>query len=57
MNSSTWNAPGAAAFAVFVASAATPAFAAPPADWAAVPVQTVTLFYPGQVDYGWLRSP
>ena len=57
MDSSTWNAPGAAAFAVFVASAATPAFAAPPADWAAVPVQTVTLFYPGQVDYGWLRSP
>ena len=20
-------------------------------------MQTVTLFYPGQVDYGWLRSP
>ena len=56
MNSSTWNASGAAAFAVCVASAATPAFAAAPADWSAIPVQTVTLFYPGQVGYEWLRS-
>ena len=56
MTTSTWSASGAAAFAACVAAAATPAFAAAPADWAAIPVQTVTLFYPGQVDYGWLRS-
>jgi hypothetical protein len=26
-------------------------------DWAAIPVRTVTLFYPGQSSYQWLRSP
>ena len=56
MNSSTWNASGAAAFSVCVAMAATPATAAPSADWAAIPVQTVTLFYHGQVDAGWKKG-
>ena len=30
--------------------------AAPPADWSAIPTETVTLFYPGQSTYDWLRS-
>jgi len=36
-----------------------PAFAADPAavNWSSVPVNTVTLFYPGQSTYQWLRSP
>lgn len=46
-----------AALAVLAATAATPVAAAPPADWSAVPVHTVTLFYPGQAGYEWLRSP
>jgi hypothetical protein len=35
-----------------------PATAADPAtiDWTKVPVTTLTLFYPGQSSYGWLRS-
>ncbi len=33
-----------------------PAASAPPADWSAIPVKTVTLFYPGQGGYQWLRS-
>jgi hypothetical protein len=28
----------------------------PPIDWSAIPVTTVTLFYPGQSSYEWLRS-
>ena len=36
-----------------------PAFAADPAalDWTQVPTKTITLFYPGQSTYQWLRSP
>ena len=33
-----------------------PAASAPPADWSTIPVKTVTLFYPGQGGYQWLRS-
>src|SRR5215212_4230453 len=35
-----------------------PAMAADPAtiDWSKVPVTTLTLFYPGQSSYEWLRS-
>jgi hypothetical protein len=32
------------------------AFAAEP-DWSRVPTRTITLFYPGQSSYDWLRSP
>ena len=40
------------------ALAATPGIAADPAtiDWSAVPVTNVTLFYPGQSSYEWLRA-
>lgn len=40
------------------AIAATPALAADPAaiDWTKIPAATVTLFYPGQSSYEWLRS-
>lgn len=36
-----------------------PAFAADPAaiNWAQVPSKTISLFYPGQSTYQWLRSP
>ena len=39
--------------------AATPAIAADPAkiEWSKVPASTVTLFYPAQSTYQWLRSP
>jgi hypothetical protein len=39
--------------------AAGPALAADPAsiDWSKVPAKSVTLFYPGQSTYQWLRSP
>ena len=33
-----------------------PALAAGPPDWSAIPTKTVTLFYPGQSSYTWLRS-
>lgn len=33
-----------------------PVRAAPPQDWAEIPAQTFTLFYPGQSSYQWLRS-
>src|SRR5690242_19105850 len=38
--------------------AATPAVAADPAqiDWSQIPTSTVTLFYPGQASYEWVRS-
>lgn len=45
---------GAAAFIVLAAPS--PSMAAPPADWGAVPAQTVKLFFPGQSGYEWLRS-
>ena len=40
------------------ALATTPVIAADPAkiDWAKVPATTVTLFYPGQSSYEWLRT-
>lgn len=34
-----------------------PVWSAPPADWSAVPIRTVKLFFPGQSSYQWLRSP
>ena len=36
-----------------------PAFAGDPAsiDWSQVPTKSLTLFYPGQSTYQWLRSP
>ena len=45
--------------ALLVAAAfATPAAAADPSsiNWSGVPARTVTLFYPGQSTYQWLRS-
>lgn len=47
-------------FAVVVGLAlawATPLSAAPPADWSKIPPKKVTLFYPGQSTYQWLRGP
>jgi hypothetical protein len=35
----------------------TVALAGAPSDWSAIPTHTVTLFYPGQSSYDWLRSP
>jgi hypothetical protein len=45
-------------FAAGLAAFAVPAFAADPAtiDWAKVPASNVTLFYPGQSSYEWLRG-
>src|SRR5690242_11009880 len=43
---------GASAIAVGAAMAAD----APTIDWSGVPVTEVTLFYPGQSSYEWLRS-
>jgi hypothetical protein len=50
--SKTWFAAGLAAIAV-------PAMGAEPAtiDWSKVPAKTLTLFYPGQSTFQWLRSP
>jgi len=45
---------GAAAAIVFAGPSS--AVAAPPADWSAVPTQTVKLFFAGQSSYQWLRS-
>jgi hypothetical protein len=45
--------PGAAILATLSAFAAEPASI----DWTAVPTVKVTLFYPGQSSYEWLRSP
>jgi hypothetical protein len=44
---------------VIAASLAGSAWAADPAtiDWSKVPTRTVTLFYPGQSTFQWLRSP
>ena len=45
--------------AVLAAFAAVPALAADPAaiDWSKVDARTVTLFFPGQASYEWLRTP
>ena len=40
----------------FAAAISGPALAAPPADWSSVPTKEVTLFYPGQGGYQWLRG-
>jgi hypothetical protein len=42
----------------FATLTAVPALAADPAtiDWSKVPAVTVTLFYPGQSSYEWLRT-
>lgn len=37
-------------------AAATPALAAPPGDWSAVPTRAIKLFYPGQSSMQWLLS-
>jgi hypothetical protein len=47
--------PGGNAILTLTVSIFLPASSAPPADWSAVPVKTVTLFYPGQGGYQWLR--
>jgi len=41
---------------VFIVFIAAPAWSAPPANWNEIPTKTVTLFYPGQGGYQWLRS-
>ncbi len=46
----------ASAGLALAAGVSMPAVSAPPADWSAIPVRTVTLFYPGQGGYQWLRS-
>lgn len=48
-----------AASAVFAMIGTSPASAADPAtiNWASVPSKTLTLFYPAQSTYQWLRSP
>ena|SRR5687767_10645823 len=45
-------------FAVGLAAIAVPAMGADPAtiDWSKVPASAVTLFYPGQSSYEWLRN-
>lgn len=45
-----------AAAAVFAASLQASALAAAPSDWSKVPTKTVTLFYPAQSTFEWLRS-
>ena len=47
---------GRAAFLVVAAGLSGAAIAAPPADWSKVPTKAVSLFYPGQSSYQWLRS-
>ena len=42
--------------AAMAAGLSGPALAASPVDWSAIPTKTVTLFYPGQSSYTWLRS-
>lgn len=42
---------------VVILSLESSANAAPPSDWSKIPVKKVTLFYPGQGGYQWLRSP
>ena len=45
------------ATAIAALALAMPAALAAEPDWSAVPAHTVTLFYPGQSSYEWLRSP
>ncbi len=45
-----------AAIVAAAAAVSSPAFAAPPADWSQIPVQTVSLFYPGTASYDWVKS-
>ena len=45
-----------AAITGLLATMSWPALATPPADWSQIPTKTVTLFYPGQGGYQWLRS-
>jgi hypothetical protein len=45
---------GVAALAALVGSGSS--LAAAPADWGAIPTQTVKLFFPGQSSYQWLRG-
>ncbi|MBE9554573.1 MAG: hypothetical protein IMF05_14005, partial [Proteobacteria bacterium] len=42
--------------AAMAAGLSASALAASPTDWSAVPTKKVTLFYPGQSTYQWLRS-
>jgi hypothetical protein len=48
----------AALVCAFATLAAVPALGADPAtiDWSKIPVVSVTLFYPGQSSYEWLRT-
>ena len=39
------------------AYAPTPTFAGQPSDWSKIPTKSVTLFYPGESTYQWLRTP
>jgi hypothetical protein len=39
-----------------VALVSSSAWSAPPADWSQIPTNTVTLFYPGQASFQWVRS-
>ena len=48
--------PGPAIALCLAANLSLPAHAAPPADWSAIPVTELTLFYPGQSSYEWLLS-
>ncbi len=50
------NTMAAAAVIVLAAGFSIPAHAAPPTDWSKIPTKTVTLFYPGQSTYQWLRT-
>ena len=45
-----------AAITGLLATMSWPALATPPADWSQIPTKTVTLFYPGQGGYQWLRT-
>lgn len=42
--------------AAMAAGLSVPALAASPSDWSAIPTKTVTLFYPGQSTFQWLRT-
>ena len=39
------------------AYAPTPTLAGQPSDWSKIPTKLVTLFYPGESTYQWLRTP
>lgn len=47
---------GVAAGVVFALSVPSNVRAEPPADWSMIPTTMLTLFYPGQGGYDWLRS-